>query len=221
MGKGKRRTMPHDVISDGSRSTRMTPPNVRGERTRRRIVEATLALLEQRDTLPTSREIAERSGVSLRLVFHHFEDLDALYHAVRGLSAERYGKLAPRVPASLPLSTRIERTAECRAALYESLGNLGRNSRALALSRPALASTLTDVRAALGELLEDTFAPEIHAAGRQRKQLVAALGVAVSLRTWDRLRRVEGLSVASSRRVVSRILYAALGDLGPKASLVA
>ena len=221
MGKEKQHPMADHTRIEGSRPARRTPPNARGERTRRRIAEATLALLEERETPPTSREIAERSGVSLRLVFHHFEDLDALYHAVHELAAQRYAKLAPRVPADLPLRTRIERTAERRATLYEAIGNLRRNSTALALTHPALASALTAVRSGLGELLEDTFAPEIRAAGRGRKELIAALGIAVCLRTWDRLRRVEGLSVASSRRVVSRMLHAALEDDEPGASLVA
>ncbi|MGC8470744.1 MAG: TetR/AcrR family transcriptional regulator [Acidimicrobiales bacterium] len=209
-----------EVDREGAPARRV-PPNVRGERTRRRIAESTLALLVERGVPPTSREIAERSGVSLRLVFHHFEDLDALYQAVNELSVERYGKLAPDVPADLPLHTRIERTVERRAALYEAIGNLGRNSAVLALSHPGFATALTSVRSTLNRLLERTFAPEIQAAGRQRKELVAALGVAVSLRAWDRLRRAEGLSVASSRRVVSRMLRAALAEVGPDASLVA
>ncbi|MDA8315153.1 MAG: TetR/AcrR family transcriptional regulator [Actinomycetota bacterium] len=209
-----------EVGREGSPARRV-PPNARGERTRRRIAESTLALLEERGAPPTSREIAERSGVSLRLVFHHFEDLDALYQAVHELSVERYGQLAPDVPADLPLHTRIERTVDRRATLYEAVGNLGRNSTALALSHPGVATALQSGRSMLTRLLEDTFAPEIQAAGRQRKEVAAALGVAVSLRTWDRLRRVEGLSVASSRRVVSRMLSAALADVGPDASLVA
>ncbi len=213
--------MTEEVGSEGSRPARRVPPNVRGARTRRRIAEAALALLEERESPPTSREIAERSGVSLRLVFHHYEDLDALYQAVNELSVERYGKLVPDVPANLPLHTRIERTVERRAMLYEAIGNFGRNSTALAASHPGVAAALRAVRSTLTGLLEHTFAPEIEAAGRQRRELLAGLGVAVSLRTWDRLRRVEGLSVASSRRVVSRMLRAALADPEPKASLVA
>ena len=213
--------MTEEVGSEDSRPVRRVPPNVRGARTRRRIAEAALALLEERESPPTSREIAERSGVSLRLVFHHYEDLDALYQAVNELSAERYGKLVPDVPATLPLHTRIEHTVERRAVLYEAIGNLGRNSTALAVGHPGVATALRAVRPTLTGLLEHTFAPEIQAAGRQRRELLAGLGVAVSLRTWDRLRRVEGLSVASSRRVVSRMLRAALADPEPNASLVA
>jgi AcrR family transcriptional regulator len=209
--------MAEEVGTEGARQVRSVPPNVRGARTRRRIAEAALALLEARDSPPTSREIAEHAGVSLRLVFHHYEDLDALYQAASGLATERYAALMPDVPGDLPLHTRIERTVERRAALYEAIGNLGRNSATLAVSHPGVAVALRAARSALAARCERTFAPEIRAAGRRRRELLAGIGIAVSFRTWDRLRRDEGLSVASSRRVVSRLLRAVLADLRPDA----
>jgi len=213
--------MAEEVGSQGVGPVRRAPSNVRGAHTRRRIAEAALALLEERESPPTSREIAERSGVSLRLVFHHYEDLDALYRAVSELCAERYATLLPEVSGTLPLNTRIERTVERRAMLYETIGYLGRNFAPLAVGHPSAATALRAARATLTGLLEHTFAPEIRVAGRRRRELLAGLGVAASLRTWDRLRRVEGLPVASSRRVVSKMLRTALADLRPDGSLIA
>ena len=50
----------------------------RGQRTRANVAGALIALLREGDTEPTARAVAERAGVSLRLVFHHFADMDEL-----------------------------------------------------------------------------------------------------------------------------------------------
>lgn len=186
-------------------------PNVRGERTRRRIAEATLSLLEESDTPPTSRDIAERAGVSLRLIFHHFEDLDALHDIVGTLYADRFRPLALHVSEDLPLATRIERTVKARVKLYESIGNLGRNVTVLAPSNPAMAARLAATQEMMVRSLEATFAPELRFAGAGRRELLAALDVATSWPTWDRMRTVNHLSVASARRAMSHLLHAALG----------
>ena len=65
---------------------------LRGERNRSAIVEALLALLEEGGAKPSAKEIAERAGVSLRSVFQHFDDMEALYaECVR----QQYAKIAP------------------------------------------------------------------------------------------------------------------------------
>lgn len=195
------------------RTRRKGSPNTRGERTRHRIAEATLSLLMECETPPTAHEIAARAGVSHRLIFHHYEDLDALHVMVNNVYVERFGKMVPAVPADLPLEIRIERTAKLRANLYESIGNLGRNAAALAPSHPGLAQRVEATQRILRDLLEQTFAPELEGAGRvERKEALGALDAAASWPLWDRLRRVDELSVASSRRVVTRMLRAALAE---------
>lgn len=184
----------------------------RGQLTRRRIAEAALVLMEERDAPPTGRDIAERAGVSLRLVFHHFKDLDALHGMVIDLYAQRYGHLAPSVPSDLPLPTRVQRTVERRAALYESIGNLGRNAAALAPIYAAIAGGRAATRELMSSFLECTFAPELDAAGPRRRELLAALNVAGSWEAWDRLRSGDGRSVAFSRGVIARLFRALLGS---------
>jgi TetR/AcrR family transcriptional regulator, regulator of autoinduction and epiphytic fitness len=185
-------------------------PNIRGARTRRRIAEAALALLEERDSPPTSRDIAERAGVSLRLIFHHFEDLDALHDAVGALIADRFEELALHGTCELPLSQRIESTVRLRAKLFESFGNLPRNVTVLAPSNPGMTARLAETRAMTLGFLETTFDPELRLTGLGRTNLLAVLDVATSWTTWDRLRTVNRLSVSSSRRVMSQMLGAAL-----------
>src|SRR6202040_367201 len=81
----------------------------RGERTRRSLAEAMISLLEEGDAQPTARRIAERAGVSLRLVFHHFDDLEAIYSELADRQAERVKPLTVPIPVTLPLPLRIDK----------------------------------------------------------------------------------------------------------------
>lgn len=185
-------------------------PSARGARTRRRIAEATLSLLEEGESPPTSRDIAERAGVSLRLIFHHFQDLDALHDTVGTLYADLFGQLEIHVPDDLPLTTRIERTVKLRAKFFESIGNLGRNVTVLAPHNPGMAARLAATQEMMLHFLESTFAPELRAAGTGSKELLAVLDVATSWQAWDRMRTVSHLSATTARRVMAQMLYAAL-----------
>ncbi|HVC68550.1 MAG TPA: TetR family transcriptional regulator, partial [Acidimicrobiales bacterium] len=50
----------------------------RAQETRRLLVEALLALVDEGATAPTTRQVAERAGVSLRIVFHRFRGTQGL-----------------------------------------------------------------------------------------------------------------------------------------------
>ena len=54
----------------------------RAERTREKVVDAVLELLDGGDVRPTAERIAKRAGVSERTVFQHFADREALFGAV-------------------------------------------------------------------------------------------------------------------------------------------
>src|SRR5271154_3298707 len=57
----------------------------RGQRTRRSVAEALMDLLREGDPDPTAKAVAQRAGVSLPLVFHHFADMDDLNQSVADL----------------------------------------------------------------------------------------------------------------------------------------
>ena len=88
----------------------------RGQRTRRNVAEALMQLLRDGESDPTAKAVARRAGVSLRLVFHHFADMDDLYQFVGTLQLRRQWADMPQLSPRLSLSTRIERTVAHRAA---------------------------------------------------------------------------------------------------------
>jgi TetR/AcrR family transcriptional regulator of autoinduction and epiphytic fitness len=185
-------------------------PKERGERTRARIAESVLDLLAGSDLPPTAKEIAAEAGVSVRLVFHHFEDMDALHRAVQQAQFERHWQGLRAVAPDLPLAQRIDRTVQQRAKLFEAVGPVRRKAVALAARHQAVADGLDLTNTMLRDWLEETFAGELRAAKRHRRELLAALEVASSWETWDHLRRVQKLQTAAARRIIVRTLHALL-----------
>lgn len=187
----------------------------RGERTRVRVAEALTALLEEGETQPTAKMVARQAGVSLRLVFHHFEDMDALYRAVMVLQWQRYWAKLRDVPPDLSLDHRIDRSVRQRGRLFDAIGPVRRAAVALAARWDDLAEALGESDLFLRGRLELTFAPEIEAAGQGAGDLLEAIDIAASWEAWERLRLGQGLSAVTARRVMTRTLAALLG---PEAS---
>lgn len=185
---------------------------IRGEETRRRMVEAALALLEENEHPPTAKEIAARANVSHRLLFHHFKDLESLLGMVTALQIERYRTEVAEVPAHLPLRERIDRTVRHRAAMYESMGHLAANASALSARLQAVADGVAHAHELLRSRLEHTFHQELEAAGRRAKERLGAIDTAVSWQVWDYLQRANQLSPSAARRVMTRLLEAAVTD---------
>src|SRR5580692_6797099 len=124
----------------------------RGQRTRRSVAEALMQLLRDGESDPTAKAVARRAGVSLRLVFHHFADMDDLYQFVGALQLRRQWTAMPRISPKLSLATRIERTVSHRATLFEEISPV---RRALVRRAPSSPGVRADIGAADRLLLED------------------------------------------------------------------
>lgn len=185
-------------------------PKARGERTRRRVADALVDLLEAGDPAPTAKAVAAHASVSVRLVFHHFEDMESLYRTVLALQATQYWDTVRPVPADRPVDERIDQVVQQRAKLFDAIGSVRRAGMTLAPRQPEIAGHIADADARLRDWLEETFAPELRSAGRERRELLSALDTAASWEAWDRMRRVERLSAPASRRVMARTLRSLL-----------
>ena len=140
----------------------------RGQRTRRNVAEALMALLREGDTEPTARAVAERAGVSLRLVFHHFAEMDDLYHYVAALLLRRQWSEMPCISPKLALATRVERTVAHRAALYEEISPVRRALVRRMSTSEGVSAAIHAADTLLLESLKETFEPElVGVAGRQ------------------------------------------------------
>ena len=135
----------------------------RGQRTRRNVAEALMDLLRAGDPDPTAKAVARRADVSLRLVFHHFADMDDLYKFVAALLLRRQWADMPQLSPRLSLATRIERTVAHRAALFEETSEIRRALVCRAPTAPAIRQALAAADDLFLQDLQATFAAELAA----------------------------------------------------------
>ncbi len=156
-------------------------------------------------------EVAARSGVSVRSVFRHFDDIESLHAA----AVERHTEtLLPRY-AALPMvgskEERIAGLAAHRAALFEEIAPVRVVADRLEIKSDAVAKGLGFARRALRDQLVALFAEET--AGlleADRVELLDALDAVAGWDFWQHLRTVQGCSVSRSQAIVARTVSALL-----------
>ena len=185
----------------------------RSARTRHAVVDALLDLLGEGDLRPTAARIAERAGVSLRLVFHHFDDLEAIYSELADRQAERVKPLTVPISVALPFTRRIEEFSAQRGRLLETLSPVRRAAVLMEPFRPALAKRLKHARDLTRAAAIAAFAPELSkldASENEKRATIAALDVATSWVAWEQMRRHQGLSESEARGVMATTIRALL-----------
>ncbi len=177
-----------------------------------RAVDALLDLIESGNPSPTAEDIAERSGISVRTVFRLTEDIESLHAAAVMRQMERSAHLYVTLPNTGSVTTRARALVRNRSAIFETIAPVRRVGERLALTSPQIAEGLQVHHLVLRMQIQKLFAAELKALSRVRRETVLdALDVATSWETWDQLRRLKGLSVAASIRVVNLLVTAALG----------
>lgn len=180
----------------------------RSERTRAAIIDAHMALMLEGDLQPTAVRVADRAGVSLRTLWGHFENLEALFAAAGQKTLQiQYADFEP-VPADLPLTERIDRFCRQRAHMLEVIAGA---SRAAQIRLPFSAQLRRNrarhnerLRAELEELFTEETAAD--------PELVNALLAATTWPTWMGTRDDLGLSVDQAAEVMRRTVTALLTD---------
>ncbi|HUY64540.1 MAG TPA: TetR/AcrR family transcriptional regulator [Acidimicrobiales bacterium] len=185
----------------------------RGARTRRALAEALIALIEQGDAQPTARRVAARAGVSPRLVFHHFEDMEQVLQAAVGVQVERHWRHLEPVDSTAALPGRISRLVRRRATLYERIGPVRRAAAMVESTSPTLAAELAHSRRHLRHHVESAFAVELDGAGRRRGEVLDSLDLATSWESWEHLRSAMGRSPAGAGAVVRRLVHSIIGPI--------
>ena len=185
------------VSSDGRKA--------RGQRTQLRVLEGLLELVEEGDMRPTALAVALRADVSLRTVYHHFADIDAVRFAALELQRSRVQKWFRPIDSTLPVANRSKAFAhQCRqvfealtpirrATLFDDFGSevlLAKRRRARDLRRNHLISTFPDFVGPKGT----------------QPQLLDAADTATCWLAWNYQRESLLQSANSAEAVVTSIL---------------
>jgi AcrR family transcriptional regulator len=202
---------------DPQRDGRLT----RAARTRASVVDALLTLNENGNLRPTARDIAAEAGVSLRSLYVHFDDLEALVVAASQRHAERLAAVLPPLVTEGSFEERFDAFLERRRVMYEFGAGVRRAALLQEPFSPAIRQALTIGRQRMRLEVSRAFAAEIAAApdgGGTR--LTLALDIASGPATWESLRAHQALSADEAAAQVREMALAFVhawvpGSTGP------
>jgi AcrR family transcriptional regulator len=180
------------------------------QETRRRIVEATVALHEEVGPARTTvAEIARRAGVQRLTVYNHFPEDGELFAACQARYLEEHPP--PDLGDAFADPDPRARAEKALCALYETFAareamtaKVQRDRYALPALDELLARTLDAQMAAL----RDELAAGFGLRGRSARRLDAALALALDFWTWHRLRH-SGLDPAAAAELMADLVAAA------------
>jgi AcrR family transcriptional regulator len=172
---------------------------LRGERTRHHIAQAMIELIEEGNPRPTARLIAERAGVSIRLVFHHFDDVEEVFQEGAIVQAQRHWKKVVPIDPAGAVADRVEAVCRQRRQLYQAITPVRRAAVTRSAGSTALVELLQLSRTVLRDQLTSTFAPELDRGGIDPGLLLDALESATSWEVWERLRSEKRTAIAAQR----------------------
>lgn len=183
----------------------------KGERTKRVVVEALLALIDEGEARPTPKQVADRAGVSVRLVYHHFRGVNGLLLAAVALQSDRHRYLIFAIPPRGPPALRIKALCRQRRLYFEEMAAVYRVAYARARAGTDLEALLVGDRTLLRGQLSHTLDPELLARGDAGPALLDALEQATGWHTWRALRDGREHSASSAERVVAFTVERLLG----------
>ena len=174
----------------------------RSERSKQAIIDATLALMEEGNLIPTAQQISDRAGVGIRSFFRHFEDMETLFATIDEqirdstealfLGGDRDGTLEERILHA------IERYGEG----YEKQRNMILSTSAQLWRSETLSRNYARYQRGLRKDLDD-WLPELKQLARSQREAVDAIA---SFEMWHRLRYHQGLSKQSAIEVLVNLL---------------
>ncbi len=182
----------------------------RGWATRDALLRATADLVDGGDLRPTSDQVARKAGVSRRLVFHHFDDVDSLLVDTIESQLARHRAVIVPVPAHGARHVRIGAVCKQRRVLFERVrpllmaaGWLREGARAPdRAARPARPVQLAGLR----EQLAQTFAPELEGLGEAAPEVLDWLDLLTGWEHWQTLRSRMRLTATAAERTTAELV---------------
>jgi AcrR family transcriptional regulator len=171
---------------------------LRAVRTRGKILDALLQLIDEGHPNPTAAEIAERAGVAVRSIAQHFQTREQLLSAL----AEQHLARQPNVDSRLtsgPFPERLSAFIEARAAALEASVPMRRVARMAEGKSAAISAAFREVGNLRRKELQAVFAPEL---ARRPPWTLDAVDAVTSGAFWDTLREGQRLSKKRAREVL-------------------
>ena len=184
---------------------------LRAEQNRHKVAQAMLELLRGGVIQPTREQVARQAALSLRTVYHHFANLEALYEETCELQFSTIHDLVIWRPAPQErFPARLVALMDVRAELYEQITPVRRNAMLWIHRSPVLGKRIGQLNQALRNQLEAVLAPQWEdLEGIAHEQRLDAAEASGSWEAWEFMRARKGFS----RERVYRAMSAALGTI--------
>ncbi|MBA4048688.1 MAG: hypothetical protein C0476_09130 [Sphingomonas sp.] len=179
--------------------------------TRSTIIKTMVELVAAGNPNPGAVEIAERSGISLRTVFRHFEEKDAILSAIDDLLVAAYQPLLVAPYHSDHWQGQLSELIDRRCAINEAAAIFRISAVMQRYSSPFVAAKYRRLYAAEKRML-DAILPE---AMRTHTPPGRAILMACSFDNWRLLRQDEALSAETTVAAVKQLV----GDIVQRADV--
>lgn len=157
----------------------------RSDRTRDTVLNAFLALIEEGDVNPTADRVAQRSGVSLRTVYHQFDDMESIHRLAGELLFARVQQIPTHFDPSMPLSQRVDAYIRYRATVFDLLHPLSSAARIREPLSAALRTNRDEMLRYGEDNVRHAFVPELaDLKPPQARRLVVAISLATNWSAW-------------------------------------
>lgn len=171
----------------------------RSEQSRDKIVAAMLALIEEGALTPSAEAVAARAGVGLRSVFRRFKDMESLYHEIT-LTLSRGYELWTVPFESSDWRGMLAETMDRRFTAFERLLPFRRAANAHRHESPMIQAEHDRIFAMTRAQLASVLPPKI----ARDQEMFETLDLLLSVDSWQRLRDVQKLDVATARAIIER-----------------
>jgi AcrR family transcriptional regulator len=161
----------------------------RSERSKQAIIDATLALMEEGNLIPTAQQISDKAGVGIRSFFRHFEDMETLFATIDEQTRESTEALFLGGDRDGTLEERILHAIERYGDGYEKQRNMILSTSAQLWRSETLRKNYARYQRGLRKDLDD-WLPELKQLNRSEREAVDAIA---SFEMWHRLRYHQGL----------------------------
>lgn len=189
----------------------------RGRQSRVKIADAVLALLDEGESQFPADRVAERAGVSRRLVFHHFADMAHLIETAIARRLEQLMEQIRPLPTEGPRAVRVEALTEQRARILEWITPAQLTTMRLEQRSARIDEVTRQVLDLARARLAAVFAEELGRVPAARAaDLLNGLDAVTTWGAWYHWRS-SGLDVEAARRAMGTAVQALLAATDPPA----
>ncbi|MER6301799.1 TetR/AcrR family transcriptional regulator [Kitasatospora sp. NPDC001539] len=186
----------------------------RGRQTREKIADAMLSLIDQNQAHFPADKVAERAGVSRRLVFHHFADMAQLAEVAVNRRLEQLATQIGPLPTEGPRELRVAALTAQRARILEGVTPARLAVMRLENPSPRIQEAVQQMLDFARLRLTQVFAAELDVLPESaRTDLLHGLDAVTTWSAWYHWRS-SGLSTDQARRTMAATVHALLAGAG-------